>query len=90
MGQLHKRFTDEQVKDMLMRYLKREIEGPYIRTVLGLSKTHFFRLLTRYQANPATFSIQYTRRTPSRARRSNEASGFCAGNSRASCVTMPI
>ena len=66
MGQLHKRFTDEQVKDILTRYLKREIEGPYVRAVLGLSKTHFFRLLTRYQANPTTFSIQYTRRTPTR------------------------
>jgi len=51
---------------MLTRYLKREIEGPYIRTMLGLSKTHFFRLLQRYQANPDTFSIQYTRRTPPR------------------------
>ena len=30
MAQLHKRCTDEQVKDMLTRYLKREIEGPYI------------------------------------------------------------
>ena len=66
MAQLHKRFTDEQVKDMLTRYLKREIEGPYIRAVLSLSKTHFFRLLSRYQAHPATFSIQYTRRAPTR------------------------
>jgi transposase InsO family protein len=66
MGQLHKRFTDEQVKDMLQRYLKQEIEGPYIRTVLGLGKTQFFKLLTRYRAHPATFSIQYTRRTPPR------------------------
>lgn len=66
MGQLHKRFTDEQIKDMLQRYLKREIEGPYIRTMLGIGKTQFFKLLTRYQANPAAFSIQYTRRTPTR------------------------
>lgn len=66
MGHLHKRFTDDQVRDMLNRYLKHEIEGPYIRTMLDLSKTHFFRLLTRYQANPDTFSIQYTRRIPTR------------------------
>jgi len=51
---------------MLNRYLQREIEGPYIRTMLGLSKTHFFRLLQRYQADPDTFSIQYARRTPPR------------------------
>lgn len=66
MGQLHKRFTDEQVRDMLQRYLKHDIEGPYIRTVLGLGKTQFFKLLTRYRANPATFSIRYTRHTPTR------------------------
>ena len=35
MGQLHKRFTDEQVKDMLNRYLNREIEGPYLQTLAG-------------------------------------------------------
>jgi len=66
MGQLHKRFTDEQVKDMLQRYLKQEIESPYIRAMLGLGKTQFFKLLSRYRANPAAFSIQYTRHTPTR------------------------
>ena len=66
MGQLHKRFTDEQVKDMLQRYLKRDIEGPYIRTMLGLGKTQFFKLISRYRANPAAFSIQYRRPSPVR------------------------
>jgi len=66
MGQLHKRFTDEQVREMLQRYLKHEIEGPYIRTMLGVGKTQFFKLLTRYRATPATFSIQYARHTPTR------------------------
>lgn len=66
MGQLHKRFTNDQVRDMLQRYLKQEIEGPYIRAMLGLGKTQFFKLLTRYRANPSTFSIQYTRRAPTR------------------------
>ena len=66
MGHLHKRFTDEQVREMLQRYLTHEIEGPYIRTVLGLGKTQFFKLLTRYRAHPATFSVRYARRTPPR------------------------
>ena len=66
MGQLHKRFTDAQVRDMLQRYVQREIEGPYLRGMLGLGKTQFFKLLTRYRMNPTTFSIQYTRRTPTR------------------------
>ena len=66
MGQLHTRFTDEQVKDMLQRYLKQELEGPYIRTMLGLGKTQFFKLISRYHANPAAFSVQYHRLSPVR------------------------
>lgn len=66
MGQLHKRFTDAQVRDMLKRYVKKEVEGKYIRAVLELGKTRFFHLVQRYQANPTTFSIQYARRAPPR------------------------
>ena len=66
MGQLHKRFTDDRVKDILQRYLKQEIEGPYIRTVLALGKTQFFKFLSRYRENPTTFSIGYVRHTPTR------------------------
>ena len=66
MGQLHKRFTDEQVKDMLGRYVRKEIEGTAIRAVLGIGKTRFFQLLHRYQATPQDFSIAYARRRPPR------------------------
>jgi hypothetical protein len=66
MAQLHKRFTDTQVKDMLQRYLNREIERTYLQAILGVGKARFFRLLKHYRANPKTFSIQYARRTPNR------------------------
>jgi hypothetical protein len=66
MGQLHKRFTDAQVKDMLGRYLRKEIAGTAIRAVLGIGKTRFFQLLHRYQADPQGFSIGYARRQPPR------------------------
>lgn len=66
MGQLHKRFTDQQVKEMLQRYLNREIARTYLQTILGVGKARFFRLLQRYRANPTTFSIRYTRHTPPR------------------------
>lgn len=66
MGQLHKRFTDEQVKDMLGRYVRKEIEGTYIRAVLGIGKTRFFQLLHRYEVDPQGFSIGYARRRPPR------------------------
>ena len=50
MDQLHKRFTDQQVKDMLQRHLTREIERPYLQTILGIGKAHFFTLVQRYRA----------------------------------------
>jgi hypothetical protein len=45
MAQLHKKFTDAQVKEMLQRYLHNEIERPYVQQILGIGKTRFFALL---------------------------------------------
>ena len=67
MAQLHKKFTDSQVKEMLQRYLNREIERPYIQQILGIGKTRFFALLKSYQADAANFSIQYRRQTKTRS-----------------------
>jgi hypothetical protein len=67
MAQLHKKFTDTQVKEMLQRYLHHEIERPYIQQILGIGKTRFFALLKSYQDNPAGFSIQYRRQTKTRS-----------------------
>lgn len=67
MAQLHKKFTDSQIKEMLQRYLNNEIERPYIQQILGVGKTRFFALLQSYQANPAGFSIQYRRQTKTRS-----------------------
>ena len=61
MAQLHKKFTDNQVKELLQRYLNSEIERPYIQQILGIGKTRFFALIKSYQANAAGFSIQYRR-----------------------------
>lgn len=66
MAQLHKRFTDDPVRDMLKRYLAREIERSYLQAVLGVGKAQFFTLLQRYRAKPTTFSIQYAREAPTR------------------------
>lgn len=66
MAQLHTRFTDDQVRDMLKRYLNHEIERPYLQSMLGVGKSRFFQLLTRYRAHPDTFSIQYHRTSPTR------------------------
>jgi hypothetical protein len=62
MNQLHKRFENEQVKQMLQRYLRNGIERNYIQTMLGVGKTRFFQLLEAYRSDPDRFSIQYQRK----------------------------
>ncbi len=61
MSQLHKRFTSDEVKRLLERYLKTEIERTYIQEILGIKKRRFFALLKQYKENPQQFSIQYQR-----------------------------
>lgn len=66
MAQLHKRFTDQQVKDLMQRYLKNELKRAHIQEILQISKRQFFKLLREYRENPETFSIQYKRATATR------------------------
>ncbi len=66
MSQLHKRFTSDEVKLFLERYLKKEIERKYIQDILSISKRRFFILLKKYKENPQLFTIEYRRTTPSR------------------------
>ncbi len=75
MGQLHKRLTDAQVRAMLQRYLKRELEGHSLRTIVDLGNTPFFKLLARYRATPTPCSVRYARRTPPNTRMFREYKG---------------
>src|SRR4030043_1449327 len=61
MSQLHKRFTSEQVKEFLDRYLNNEIERIYIQETLGIKRRRFFLLLKQYKENPQDFTVQYRR-----------------------------
>jgi hypothetical protein len=61
MSQLHKRFTSEQVKKLLDRYLKDEIERPYIQEILGIKRRRFFVLLKQYKESPQHFTVEYRR-----------------------------
>ena len=36
MVQLHKKFTDSQVRELIDRYLRKEIKRKYIQEVLGI------------------------------------------------------
>jgi transposase len=66
MSQLHKRFTSDQVKELLERYLNKEVERIYIQEILAIKKRRFFTLINQYKEDPQHFSIQYQRATPPR------------------------
>jgi len=61
MAQLHKKFTDEQVKEFLSKYLNGEVERKYLQEILGVGKSRFFALVREYRDNSERFSIQYER-----------------------------
>ena len=67
MGQLHKRFTNEQVKDLMQRYVKKELKREHIEQALKIKRRQFFKLLKEYRSNPETFSIQYERQVKTRS-----------------------
>jgi hypothetical protein len=66
MSQVHKRFTPDQVKELLERYSNNEIERKYIQDILGIKKSRFFMLLKQYKENPQHFTTRYQRTTPPR------------------------
>jgi hypothetical protein len=66
MSQVHKRFTPEQVKQLLERYTNNEIEGTYIQEILGIKRRRFFMLLKEFKENPHQFTIRYQRAIPPR------------------------
>ncbi|HLE25422.1 MAG TPA: hypothetical protein VI935_07195, partial [Thermodesulfobacteriota bacterium] len=66
MAQLHKKFTDSQIKELLERYVINEIERKYIQQVLGIKDRRFFILIKRYRENPKGSSIQYSRKAKTR------------------------
>lgn len=66
MTQLHKNFTDSQVKQLFDRYEKGEIERKHVEAILNIKKAYFFRLLERYRNNRKKFSIKYKRKKATR------------------------
>ena len=66
MAQLHKKFTDSQVKELMERYLKKEIKRSYLQEILGVKRRRFCVLVKQYRENPDSFSIQYKRKGKTR------------------------
>jgi len=66
MAQIHKRFTDDVVKDLLKKYSAKGVEIGYILQILRIKRARFFRLLKAYKKDPNGFSIQYRRKKRTR------------------------
>lgn len=64
--QLHKKFTDGQVKELIERYLRKEVKREHVQEILGIQKRRFFSLIKSYKENPFEFTIQYKRDTSTR------------------------
>jgi len=47
--QLHKNFTDEQVKLLLKSYADKEIKINHVLLIIGIEKRKFFKLLSEYK-----------------------------------------
>lgn len=62
MAQLHKSFSDDQVRGFIERYLRKEVERKPIQAILGIGKARFFALVRKYRDNPKRFSIKYARK----------------------------
>jgi hypothetical protein len=66
MSQIHKRFTNKEIKELIDRYFRKEIKRKYLQEIFGIGKSRFFVLIERYRQDPDNFSIKYTRDTPTR------------------------
>ena len=62
--QLHKRLTVQKVKSVLTMYLTGDINGNKARELLDIKKTQFFDWLKKFKNDPASFSLDYERKTP--------------------------
>lgn len=73
MVQVHKRFSDEQVRILFHGYCQGLLTRAAVQEVLGVSKSSFFALLRQYRRDPPGFSVAYQRATPARLSAATEA-----------------
>ena len=59
MKQLHKKFSNYQIKELIARYLKKKIARKYIQEFLDMKKTKFSALVKQLKDDPENFSIPY-------------------------------
>lgn len=66
MTQLHKKFTDGQVKVLLKGYSQKLMSRAEVQGMLGIGKIRFFALLKAYRKSPEDFSVAYERQSSGR------------------------
>jgi hypothetical protein len=72
MVQIHKSFTDDQVKEFMQRYLNHQVDRKHLQELFGIKKRRFFTLLKQYKEDPQKFSIQYLRNPQPRIPKTTE------------------
>lgn len=55
MDQIHKRFTDDQVKNLFKGYCQGLLDRNEIENILSIGKARFFALLRQYRQDPEGF-----------------------------------
>jgi len=66
MSQLHKRFTDEQVKVLFQGYCQGQLARTDLQDLLDIGKSRFFALLKAYREDPEGFTTVYQRSAPAK------------------------
>jgi hypothetical protein len=66
MNQIHKCFSDEQVKILFQEFCLSMITRADIQEMLSIGKSRFFALLKEYRKDPDASSGAYQRRTSAR------------------------
>ena len=61
MVQIHKTFTDEQVKQLMQRYVSQQVDRKHLQKLFDVKERRFFDLLKKYKEDPQNFTIQYHR-----------------------------
>ncbi len=65
--QIHTKLTSNQVKELMQKYLNKDINRKYLQQILGVGKSRFFELVGSYRKDPQTFSVEYKRLEPTRS-----------------------
>lgn len=63
-AQLHRRFTEEQIRDIVGKYIGRKLRAKEACRYLGIGRTRLYGLVVKYQSDPEGFGTVYKRKTP--------------------------